>query len=369
MADSKMAIAVANAAEKAGGGPQSPSRNASAGLSSHSMDYWTPIHKRIKEDFAGFTKYLQSYPPLSISHRQAIKVSAHLKDPRIAPEAVLPHTPIISQLLSWVRLMLRIAYLSNNYESAPPLAERLVSEAVAIQKHVEGLTAVTYVQEHKRAVAHDTAAKQAPQFSLPYTSVFDTPDIHDSRAFGTVTKFQAEPPSGRPALGKPQLIRSPHSPHTGTGTQSIVARMAEDAAKSHKKVDEDLIVAKPEDRPISAPTNGITAQKSQLSFRSMEPGQQQRLHRVKSQTTTGNDASYLKTRGSQIHFGPSNTASSNALRAGNAYATAGLKVPTPPPRQPKNENEASMIETTSVADSAERNTEVNTSVLPQEEEL
>ena len=261
-------------------------------------DYFAAIKRHLKSDYAGFFASLSKLPILSVSHRHALKVARFLEDSRLDPEHCHVHYPVLAHILTWVRLVLRITYLVHAYDLPPPTPGRLISDAVAAMKGATSLTKPTPLPFEVQPPAKEVVSSTSKRFARSYQSAYVKPP--NDGTFGKTSTFHAAPPPTALPPGKPALnVRRPVSAAAAIG-------------------ETPLTQAGPP-RMLGAPTSDdaalIASASTNISFLGdPEALATQRLERQKSNTTTRASASYLKTQGSTLNFGPS--------RAPNSTITA-----------------------------------------------
>jgi hypothetical protein len=219
------------------------------------QNYWQALRNILKRDCRAFFNFLKDFPPLSISHWQAQVIGAALQEPGFEAPQLLKVAPVLSALCDWARLLLRLAYLEQDWEARPPLQEDIVSLIQAQKSNMTTLrTSVALVDAPpKDAVPVRDAA---PRYSREFRPVYRQPatneaDLAGSSGYSPAIVSPRRPPSAlssapqalrRPASASvygstvPQLPSPPHSSHTpsrpSTAKPLAIARPASSKLRS-----------------------------------------------------------------------------------------------------------------------------------------
>eukprot|EP01012_Entosiphon_sulcatum_P040253 TRINITY_DN5389_c0_g1_i4.p1 TRINITY_DN5389_c0_g1~~TRINITY_DN5389_c0_g1_i4.p1 ORF type:complete len:1608 (-),score=224.72 TRINITY_DN5389_c0_g1_i4:56-4879(-) len=77
------------------------------------LDYWTPLRAEVERDWYGFLNSLRNLPTMSITRKQLQQLERPVADPVFDALAVYPVSKLLSLLVDWAKVVLKIVLLNR----------------------------------------------------------------------------------------------------------------------------------------------------------------------------------------------------------------------------------------------------------------
>ena len=141
-------------------------------------DYVATIRGAVRSDVRQLFEFLKSFPVLSLSRRVAQHVSLWLSEPEFDASNLLKYSPVLSSLCSWCRVILRIAFLTHEWEVAPNVPDTILRQAIAERNAMTSLiTNVTPLPADASPARVATVQERAPTHNVHFRKIFDAPPV------------------------------------------------------------------------------------------------------------------------------------------------------------------------------------------------